>query len=58
RKPCDWRCNAPECTCVSPGGVSQCICAGEKSLGEKCYDELQCNGGHKCLGGVCKHRSE
>ncbi|KAH7711734.1 hypothetical protein AAVH_20936 [Aphelenchoides avenae] len=55
KRPCNWRCNAPECTCIrrEPVELSECICAGEKGLGQECLDELQCNGGNKCVEGVC-----
>ncbi|KAH7702657.1 hypothetical protein AAVH_30182 [Aphelenchoides avenae] len=55
KRPCNRRCNAPECMCVrrNPVELSECICAGEKSLGEECVDELQCSDGNKCVDSVC-----
>ncbi|KAH7702723.1 hypothetical protein AAVH_30116 [Aphelenchoides avenae] len=55
KRPCDWRCNAPECMCIrrTPVEISECICAGERALGEECLDDLQCSDGNKCVEATC-----
>lgn len=33
--------------------MSECICAGERGVGEECLDDMQCSNGNKCSDNVC-----